>query len=49
MTIYVDNFADMVTLLVSDDHKVYKQWSDREDRRLDFTPGFRRKFALATV
>jgi tetratricopeptide (TPR) repeat protein len=35
VAVYVDNFADMVTLLVSDDRKLYEQWSDREDQRLD--------------
>ena len=35
VAIYVDNLADMVTLLVSDDRKLYSQWSDREDQRLD--------------
>ncbi|MGV3560486.1 tetratricopeptide repeat protein [Larkinella arboricola] len=35
VAIYVDNLADMVTLLVSDDRKLYEQWDDREDQRLD--------------
>ncbi|GAB3891125.1 hypothetical protein GCM10028803_02620 [Larkinella knui] len=35
IVLYVDNLADMVTLLVSDDRKLYSQWSDREDQRLD--------------
>lgn len=33
--VYVDNLADMVTLLVSDDRKLFEQWEDREDERLD--------------
>ncbi|GAB3939084.1 tetratricopeptide repeat protein [Larkinella terrae] len=35
VAVYVDDFADMVTLLVSDNPKLYGQWSDREDQRLD--------------
>ncbi|WP_379883898.1 tetratricopeptide repeat protein [Larkinella insperata] len=35
VAIYIDNLADMVTLLVSDDRKLYEQWADREDQRLD--------------
>ncbi|RRB02583.1 tetratricopeptide repeat protein [Larkinella rosea] len=35
VAVYVDNLADIVTLLVSDNPKLYGQWSEREDQRLD--------------
>ncbi|GAB3341940.1 hypothetical protein GCM10027299_56340 [Larkinella ripae] len=35
IAIYVDDLAEMVTLLVSDDRRAFEQWEDREDRRLD--------------
>ncbi|MGA0560045.1 tetratricopeptide repeat protein [Larkinella sp. VNQ87] len=35
VALYIDDLADMVTLLVSDDRKLFEQWEDREDQRLD--------------
>lgn len=35
VAIYVDDLADMVTLLVSDNRTLFGQWEDREDQRLD--------------
>ncbi|WP_128544500.1 tetratricopeptide repeat protein [Larkinella soli] len=35
IALWLEDFADMVTLLVSDDRNAFRQWSDREDQRLD--------------
>ncbi|MFC5409801.1 tetratricopeptide repeat protein [Larkinella bovis] len=35
IAVYVDDFADMMTLLVSDNRQLFEQWEDRQDERLD--------------
>ncbi|GAB3254473.1 hypothetical protein GCM10027347_14950 [Larkinella harenae] len=35
IAIYVSDVTDMVTLLVSDDQKLFGEWAKREDQRLD--------------
>ncbi|MEZ4902556.1 MAG: tetratricopeptide repeat protein [Spirosomataceae bacterium] len=34
-SIYVENYADIVTLLISDEKRMYEQLSDNQDKRLD--------------
>jgi hypothetical protein len=33
--IYVEDFTDMVTLLVSDNHQLFDKWVENEDKRLE--------------